>query len=369
MRHTIKSFIQPTKLIKEDKMASIQVRNKWLWISYYRNGIHFRKPLKLPDTKEGMATAKKIKAQIEYESMILKNQELFSNSINLFPTNTAQPVPVKQIEHLKLKDALQKYFDHRGDGMTEKSIFGIVMNILIDKICGNISILNVTEQHGNELKNWLLKNKKSRNTSASYLNHLRVVFNHYVAKKVIPENPIPKIKWESKPVTTIPAEDVNNVLNHLKQKDFMVMYYLIKFLYLTGFRISEAIALKKSDIDFHNDVILVHNKKAKRTEEFPIEVELELKALLKEMVKFFDKDLMFGNFNKDNTLKLFNKYLTECGLKHYKIHDLRRTASSRWALIFPAAVVQKLMRHASYSTTLKSYTRIELKQAIQQVHN
>jgi len=350
-------------------MASIQERGKWLWISYYRNGIHFRKPLKIPNTTEGKKLAEKIKTQIEYETMMLNNQNLFLNNTNLFPNNTAQPVLVKETQHIPLKDALQKYFDHRGDGMTEKSIFGIVMNILINKITGNISILNVSEQHGNELKNYLLKNCKSRNTAASYLNHLRVVFNHFVAKKVIPENPIPKIKWQTKPVVTIPDEDLNKVLEHFKKKDFMIMYYLIKLLKLTGFRIGEALLLKKSDINFSYETIQLYNQKAKRTEEFPFEVEPELKALLKEMIAFFEKDKMFWNFNKDSVLKIFKKALKECGIKMYKIHDLRRTAASRWALIYPMVVVQKLMRHQSYSTTLKSYTRIELKRAIQQVHN
>jgi integrase len=62
--------------------------------------------------------------------------------------------------------------------------------------------------------------------------------------------------------------------------------------------------------------------------------------------------------NPDEVSKKFTKLAKSLGLK-ITLHDLRRSFGSRYASVVPAPVLQRLMRHASITTTLNFYTNVD----------
>lgn len=76
------------------------------------------------------------------------------------------------------------------------------------------------------------------------------------------------------------------------QKENIEGYYLIKFLYLTGLRIREAISLKWENIDFENGIIKFWNQKSKRYDKRPL-LEPVIELLKEIRINTNRKDKVF----------------------------------------------------------------------------
>lgn len=311
-------------------MSSLYTRNSILWISYYRNKIHFRKSLKLPDDGESWKLAKIFQKKLDGEIAL----ELFNNLLN----NEKQ---------ILLSEAYQMFSNEKQ--LSGNNIYYIAYKYLLE-ITGNIPTSMVMIDQLNKLKNKLLYNKKSQNTVVSYFNHLRVFFNWCVKKQYISTNPIPKLKWQLKNVVTLTESELELIINYLKTVN-EPMANLIKYLSLTGLRLSEALALKKTDIDYNSNILIINNTKASRTESFPLYPELKL---------FLMENNNIYNGDRGYALKAFQKACSALELKKYKIHDIRRTFASKYATILTPIELQKLTRHSKIETTLKHYVNLNL---------
>lgn len=317
-------------------MASLHNRNGYIHISYYKNNTHFRYSLKLRATHNGRKKAKEVKKKIEAEILQDYLLEL---------TNKDKP-------RLLLSEGLKKFCEYKSISYNSNHFYGLKYLI---ELYGDLKIDQISDIYGAKLKNYLL-DIKSHNTTASYLRHLRVLFNFFIRQDYIKYNPIPKIKTEDKPIITIPEDHLKKILNYLNDA-YTMGYHLIKLLLMTGFRISEVLSLTQQSINFNDNVILVHNKKANRNEAFPI--YKKLKPLLKDILRYNESDKIF-NINRFEALSIFQDACKECNVPKYRIHDLRRTFASKYATVLTPIELKKLVRHADINTTLKSYVNIDL---------
>ncbi len=127
---------------------------------------------------------------------------------------------------------------------------------------------------------------------------------------------------------------------------------------LTGLRRGEIIGLKfENNVDFSQKILKVFNYKKNRIDKLPLYGELE-EFLIKEWNRY--EGLLF-DYKSSDSLKFFEKFLSQEGYINYSFHTLRKTFISK--LINSGMNVYDVMnlaRHKNIKTTLKHYSAAEL---------
>ena len=140
---------------------------------------------------------------------------------------------------------------------------------------------------------------------------------------------------------------------------------IIIMAYMTGWRISELLSLRREDLDLNAATAITRaaDNKGKRDESVPLHpvvVEhLQRIACAGPLVFPWSKDYSslwgeFGRIQKEVGIKLdFRKHDHTEACHVYGFHDLRRAFATVNAPRLKPECLQKLMRHKSYSTTLR----------------
>jgi site-specific recombinase XerD len=121
---------------------------------------------------------------------------------------------------------------------------------------------------------------------------------------------------------------------------------LIRFLYSTGVRISEALSIKNMDIDYSRHWIIIRKTKNKMQRMVPVNSSLE--AVMKQYESYRNRMPIEGLMNKDSfffvsaigkplaaktAYRWFKKVLRQCGIPHIgknqgpRVHDIRHTTA------------------------------------------
>lgn len=323
-------------------MASIFAKKGTLFLGYYivdnfGKKKHVQKSLKMNDTRANRKLANLIKREKELELMkpdepLLKYNLDLKTSFKLFLAS-------KKNTAIKTRYNYNRMFIHFTKVVSSKAI-----------------IKDITRRNIQEFEEYLrIELKMAPNSVASYFKDLNTFWNWMIKEKLATEKVTWRIKQEVKPITTISDEDFEIILNYLYSNN-IEQYRFIKFLKLTGFRISEAINIKWEDIDYINDRILLNNKKAKREDEFP------LYYALKEFLHSFKKDKgKIFIYKSTENLRFWRRTMNKLKMK-YTLHTIRKTFATRLVnknvSVFDA---MKLLRHKNVGTTMKYYTYADLK--------
>ena len=106
-------------------------------------------------------------------------------------------------------------------------------------------------------KEYLLKNSnKSNLTLKTIFFTLKFYYNNILKKEE--DFDLIKIKEQKKLPVVLNKEEVNNLLNSIKNERHKLICYL---LYYAGLRVSEVINLEKEDIDIKRETIYIKNSK------------------------------------------------------------------------------------------------------------
>jgi integrase len=144
---------------------------------------------------------------------------------------------------------------------------------------------------------------------------------------------------------------------------------LVHFLVATGFRINEALRLDWDDV--HEGEIIVPNKSTREPQRFPISAEV--RSILDTVPRTHGSKVFRWNYSSQSSvLRMFKQVLHECGIEaRFGFHTLRKTFQDR---LYRSGIEmterQKLMRHSSINTTVKSYTytnRTRLEESLNKV--
>lgn len=254
-----------------------------------------------------------------------------------------------------IKDAAREYSIIKQ--LTPNSITSVNYCVdLLIRYCGNKFISAYTLQDYHNFILALNSYGLSQQSQGVVTRTLYAIFNYYVLNEVIPKNVIKVIKPASKKPVAIAKEDLVLILGKLREKNIHA-YNFTKFLYLSGFRIGEAITLVWEDIDFEKNLIVVRNHKAKRLDLLPL--LSDLKNHLLSLPSRGNSVRVFPAYTSVDGLKFFTRIQEDIwgvGNHRYSLHQLRKTFVTK--LISEGVHmfhVKTLARHSDIRTTLMFY--------------
>lgn len=224
----------------------------------------------------------------------------------------------------------------------------------------NMAIDKITE---NDLFVYLAKYKKDNDVSNAYLDNIRLVFSSFFgwlnAKGYIPKNPtagLEPIKVEKKIRQPFSDEELEKLRRICEQERDLA---LIEFLYSTGVRVSELVALNRKDIDFYGKNVVVYGKGRKERETYLNAAScLHLKAYLDSRTD--DNEALFVSERVPHTRmtvagveKILRRIGKDAGVAKVHPHRFRRTmATNVLKKGMPLEEVKELLGHTKLDTTM-----------------
>lgn len=142
--------------------------------------------------------------------------------------------------------------------------------------------------------------------------------------------------------------------------------YVLLMIY-TGMMPGELLSARKSQIDWEGKQILGAGKKTKVRKETPIVLADIIIPVLSDLCDHNEGEKLI-TINKDNFYVRFRETLERAGCRPLKPYSCRHTAATSLALenISPS-VIQKIMRHAKFTTT-QQYIHIDIDPMLEAVN-
>ena len=246
------------------------------------------------------------------------------------------------------------------EGKSERTIGQYKLHLTAMLQCLNMAVDKITE---NDLFCYLAKYKKDRGVSNVYLDNIRLVFSSFFtwlnAKGYITKNPtagLEPIKVEKKIKQPFSDEDLEKLRRICGLERDLA---LIEFLYSTGVRVSELIALNKDDIDFYGKNVVVYGKGSKERETYLNAAScLHLKAYLDSRTD--NNEALFVGTRAPHTRltvagveKILCRIGKDAGIEKVHPHRFRRTmATNVLKKGMPLEEVKELLGHTKLDTTM-----------------
>lgn len=224
----------------------------------------------------------------------------------------------------------------------------------------NMKLESITE---NDLFCYLAKYKQERKVSNAYLDGIRLVFSSFFTwlsnKGYITKNPtvgLEPIKVEKKikqPFSDEELEKIRRACRHVRDRA------LVEFLYSTGVRASELVALNQRDIDFYSKSLVVYGKGGKEREVYLTATAcLHLKDYIdsrtdNEEALFVEIRKPYKRIGVAGLEKIIKDLGNTAGVSHCHPHRFRRTMATN-VLKKGAQLeeVKELLGHSKVDTTM-----------------
>lgn len=240
----------------------------------------------------------------------------------------------------------------------------------------NKDVKNITP---NDIRIYFYNYEKTHNVGKSTLDDKRRVLNSFynwmVVEEHIVKNPMTKIdpiKYETKekePLTTMELEKIRSVCKDIRS------LALLEILYSTGCRISEILALNKTDINFETGKVKVFGKgKKERFVFLNAKAKLSLKKYIFNRVD--DNEALFvvskrpyHRMGKGSAEKIIKDLGIKANINRDVFPHLIRATSATHAISRGMSIteVSKMLGHSSTEVTLR-YAKMNLDD-LQYVHN
>lgn len=244
----------------------------------------------------------------------------------------------------------------------------------LDYFYDNKNIEELTASDVNSYINHLVLRNYSKKSIATHKSVLSMIFNFAIIKGYIKYNPANDVRLPNnlpKKKRELPStETLKEINNHTEGFD-LLPYFILN----TGCRCSEALAIRREDIDFENKLIKIRNHVIHNGNAPVFEPVLKTDAaerniiLLDRLSKAIPKNFkgflfsMKGDgkdpLTKSALAKRWKAYLNKYNLEHTTAHQLRHAFAT---MLFEAQVdvkdAQELMGHSDINLTKQIYTHI-----------
>jgi integrase len=323
--------------------------------------------------------------------------ESFRKGLNEVYIETKTRIRLK--EKLTLSNAFEKFKEMRSlpgkkDELKAKSLLNYEKSVEHFIIaCGDRDVYSYTQDDFHKLLQYFENYKfnirtdkvgnktckeMSQTTRSIYVRTLKALWSHFLKQGLVREQIFENLRIEEGDPQPIPLEDLWRIISHLEDNtNYPNAYNLIKFLFLTGCRVSSALVQLKENIDFDEKIIKIQNvksgrRKGKDVYQFPLYGELE-KLLRNQLnVRPGEGGRLFEHF-KINELD----YTSPLGFwdrainflvkhkrikKRYTLKQIRSTAATYFInnMRFDIYRVKKLLDHSDVKVTEKNYIRYDV---------
>lgn len=300
-----------------------------------------------------------------------------------------------EYKDITLQEYMAKWLDNK-KGNIKATTYEFYKNVIegrINPVLGGISLAKLKPLHIQEFLDYYTKNKEINSTTVKhYFATINTALNQAVKWQLIPSNPCAAIeppKRKKTKMNVLTPEQVNTLLESVKNGKYSVMYIPILLAVTCGLRRGEIIALTWDNVDLANGIITVSESAAIRVDGKNIITDTKTEAgqrsismppsiipILKEHRKQqAENKLKLGSEYRDNNLvccwpngaeltpnyitHTFKKVLKEAGLPDIRFHDLRHTNATLLLLQgVNTKVISERLGHSSIDVTLDIYGHI-----------
>jgi integrase len=276
--------------------------------------------------------------------------ELKSKALELLEQRIFEQFSGKKQSVLSLKDLIEKFQDLHFSNMSKanRSKHYQAFNNFLDK---NLPL------DSNIIRDYLNKKIINSELNPNSINRLLVIINRVfkfaVEENYLDKNPLLKAmvpKTHKTELKILTDKELKKALDYFKEKNIR-MYYLTKFIRLTGMRINEAVTLKNSDIK--DNMIIIHGKGNKDRQftlkPFPELVKIINKVKSLPTADVSDRDRLFGYINSKTPQQHLRKAFRDLGIydSGRLFHSIRKLRENEllYDLNIPDKIVAQMLGH------------------------
>jgi integrase len=186
---------------------------------------------------------------------------------------------------------------------------------------------------------------------------LKAMFNKAICwgdAETNPVKPVRLFKENNQRVRYLEKEEIQKLLAHCSANLRAIVVVLLN----TGMRKGELQSLQWKDIEFRNGIITVRQSKSGKSRHIPM--NSVVREALISVRKHPESGYIFCGADGQpfNFRKSFETALRRCGIKDFRIHDLRHTFASHLVMSgVDLNTVRELLGHSSMAMTLR-YTHL-----------
>lgn len=278
---------------------------------------------------------------------------------------------INQNEKLTFQQLLDEYMEYQSKTV-EQSTYRRNKSTLerFIKVIGADTLVNNTTAY--HIKKLYLPNTEADITrSNEYIRRIKAMLSWGYENELVTDYALPsKLKYYKTNISKkekikdkyLEPEELNGILDNLKNKDLMHWYYFTKFLALSGLRIGEAIALNDKDVDLKNRLIyvsktydvggdLITDPKTYNSNR-DVYTQPELENVIKEYRKFRDTN---HKLRKIKSTLFFSNDLGQ----RYKYEAYRKQLTLASADVTDKKVTPHILRHTHASLLMSQGVNID----------
>lgn len=191
------------------------------------------------------------------------------------------------------------------------------------------------------------------NRAVSFLKRL---YNLAIRDDLIQKNPVAKLKMlqeNNKRVRFLHDHEEDQLVGVMAPEDFEI----VEVAFETGLRQAELFNLKKTQLDFDNEIITIPRSKSGEKRQVPMTDRVS--QLLRELCERSPGEYVFPNRTGKRPIdptnwivRRFHPALKAANIENFRFHDLRHTFCSRLVMAgVKLREVQEMAGHKNYETT------------------
>lgn len=236
----------------------------------------------------------------------------------------------------------------------------------------NFKRLNIS--HGYQLIDYLKKHTKNGNNSINkIIGYIKKIMRFY--KLITSFDDLPLLPSDTMPFKRFYHDELSYIVSYVKNlnssKNSLVYKTFVLLLLDSGLRLSEALNIKISDIDFLNDTIAIYSTKTNTFRYAPFS-SFSKDSMIKLIKRDEAREYLFYNFlrnrkiSKDDIKSFYKRLRKKLKLNSIHTHRFRKTFGS---ILVENGIniddLQKLYNHSRLSTTM-IYVQHDKKRPLQE---
>lgn len=356
-------------------MGGIKQHRQGIQITFYWQGVRYRPTLKIAYTPNNVKYAERLKGEVE-RAISLGTYTLEQYAAHFPTSRMAKLSNAKKVKAPTFQEQSNVWLGTI-KGKAQGTINNYTKNIAFwNAYIGDMPLDTIKHSKLLQLSNMSGWQEKYRN---DMLTPLRQVFSLAIKDEVITKNPCAGIdngKVQKEPPDPFTLNEVNAILNQMAETYNPQIQNYFEFMFFTGVRPQEAIALKWSEVDFKEGTARVRRVRTANTDRETTktnlirDIELNSRAIsaltAQKQFTFLQDDYVFHNpstnqrWNSEakQNLRYWKPTIKKLGLRYRVPYQCRHTYATLNLMAGANPMwVSRMMGHSNMQMLLTTYSR------------